>query len=158
MLQKGPNPPAADVNIPDVLRTITSKPGGIGSAPLTNSVIAGLSPTETVVPKLQSIAPVLTTSGFCAGLDLIYDEDIDEDSYQPGLGSVVGAAQPLLDNTIIKHVKEFYSSPDQLDNSVLAFKWVVYRDETRIATVTCGRFQEEEDKQKNMICHDFGTF
>lgn len=112
MLQKGPNPPATDINVVDAMTTITKKQSNLGTETLTNATINAISPTEQVIPKIQSIAPVTATTGFCAGMDLVYFEDVDEDQYQPGLGSNVGSEELLLNHLTIKTVRQLYSSPD----------------------------------------------
>ena len=96
-----------------------------GTTPLTNSVIDAVTPTDTVVPKLESIAPVTTADGLCAGFDLVYEGTVDVDVYDTGAGATVGTTTALLDQVAIKFVKEMYSSKDTTDSGVLAFKLIV---------------------------------
>ena len=157
MLQRTPEQSASDVNILDVMTSITQTASSMGTTTVQNSYIAGISTTETVVPKIQSIAPVTTTTGFCAGMDLIYFDNVDEDQYLTTVGATVGTAITLFDSTAIQTVKEVYSSPDELDSKVLALKWIIEEEGTVISTVTCGNFQEDV-KQKNLICNDWSQF
>ena len=113
--KEDPSPaPAADVNVVDVQTETTDTNTTAGTVTLANSVMDGVSPTETVIPRIFSIAPVTTADGFCAGFDLVYDPAVDVDMYDTGNASlVVGTPVPLNDETDLKIITSVMSSPDQ---------------------------------------------
>ena len=161
-LKEDPSPaPAADVNVVDVATEDTASGKATGNVTLANSVIDGLSSTETVIPRIVSIAPVTTADGYCAGFDIIYDEAIDVDVYDTSNSTLtVGTPVVLNDGTYLEHIRGAFSSPDELSKDHLAVQLIIEDSTVRgttTETITCGRFQDEEKKKTNLVCNPYSS-
>lgn len=157
MLQQNPTAPAADVAVKGALVASTSTTS-TGVNTHSEGVTTALADDATEIPKLQSLAIVTTTDGFCGGLDLVYVTDIDADVYNTGVGPTVGTATLLTDADNIKHVKEMYSSADSSNANYLALKFVIEdTSDNSTTTLTCGNFQDTEKARTNMICNPYST-
>lgn len=160
MLSVAPPVAAADVAVVSVEKDVTAT-ASTGDTPLANSVLDALT-TETVIPQIVSIAPVTTSGGLCAGFDLVYSPTTDVDLYDTtNTDLVVGTPVDLSAGTPnYYHINEMYSSPDQLNKDILAFKLVILdsTDDTLITELMCGRYiADDEDEVTNLICNGFST-
>lgn len=153
--------PAADVNVVDVMTTVSDMGTAMGTVPLANSTLDALGATDTVIPRIFAIAPVTTPDGFCAGWHITYENDGVVHIHDTGNASLIlGTDVVLNDLTDLEHIRQAYSSPDQQSTDYLAMRLVIedstVRD-TTTETIDCGRFQDEEDKKTNLVCNPYSS-